>query len=105
MWKFIWSHNGRIYVKKNETATEQHAFDNADDFTKFKERFNRDFRMQSRVRVSTMTRYFSLVENLSRSLLLSSSFFSHSGTLLFNIVQVNIFELTDRYTEMLLRKQ
>lgn len=39
MWKFIWSHNGRIYVKKNETATEQHSFDNADDFCKFKERF------------------------------------------------------------------
>ena len=39
MWKFIWSHNGRIYVKKNETATDQHVFDNADDFAKFKERF------------------------------------------------------------------
>jgi len=38
MWKFIWSHNGRIYVKKNE-STEQHAFDNANDFAKFKERF------------------------------------------------------------------
>ena len=30
---------GRIYVKKNETATGQHAFENADDFAKFKERF------------------------------------------------------------------
>ena len=39
MWKFIWSHNGRVYVKKIEAATGQHAFDNADDFDKFKERF------------------------------------------------------------------
>ena len=39
MWKFIWSHNGRIHVKKNETATEQHVFDNPDDFAKFKKRF------------------------------------------------------------------
>ena len=39
MWKFIWSHNGRIYIKKNETVTNHHAFDNADDFAKFKDRF------------------------------------------------------------------
>ena len=41
MWKFIWSHNGRIYVKKNDTvsATGQHAFVNADKFAKFIEGF------------------------------------------------------------------
>ena len=39
MWKFIWSHNGRIYLKKIETVTDHRAFDNADDFAKFKERF------------------------------------------------------------------
>ena len=39
MWKFIWSHNGRIYLKKNETVTNHHAFDNADEFAKFKDRF------------------------------------------------------------------
>ena len=39
MWKFIWSHNGRIYLKKNETVTNHHEFDNADDFAKFKDRF------------------------------------------------------------------
>ena len=39
MWKFIWSHNGRIYLKKNETVTNHHAFDNTNDFAKFKDRF------------------------------------------------------------------
>lgn len=38
MWNFIWSHDRRVYVKKNDTATTQHACDNADKFAKFKER-------------------------------------------------------------------
>ena len=38
-WKFIWSHNGKIYIKRNETATEHHAFSCATDFAKFQERF------------------------------------------------------------------
>ena len=39
MWKLICSYNGRQDLSKNETATGQHAFDNADDFAKFTECF------------------------------------------------------------------
>ena len=38
-WKFIWSHNGRIYIKKNEGTTERYAFDTADDLAKFQQHF------------------------------------------------------------------
>ncbi|CAB3992044.1 Hypothetical predicted protein [Paramuricea clavata] len=38
-WKFIWSHNGRIYIKKNEATTERYAFDTADDLAKFQQHF------------------------------------------------------------------
>ena len=77
MWKFIWSHNGRIYVKKNETATGQHAFYNADDFSKFIERLKATWFPNAESSVS------------------HDQVFQYGQTLMFDIVQTNVFELPD----------
>ena len=53
-------------------------------------------------RVPIMTRYFSLVDKFSRSRLFRVAvYFSYSEASLFdNAVQVNIFKLTDRYSNV-----
>ena len=40
-WKFIWTHNGRIYIRKNEAATEHYVFNTSNDLEKFQQRFQR----------------------------------------------------------------
>jgi len=40
-WKFIWSQNGRIYIRKDKTAKELRAFDHERDLDEFKKRFQR----------------------------------------------------------------
>lgn len=38
-WKFIWTNNGKVYVKKNEESGTT-IIDSSDDLNKFKERYN-----------------------------------------------------------------
>jgi hypothetical protein len=33
-WKFIWTHYGRIYIRKNESATELYVFNTSNDLTR-----------------------------------------------------------------------
>jgi hypothetical protein len=33
-WKFIWTHHGRIYIRKNEAATEHYVFNTSNDLTR-----------------------------------------------------------------------
>ena len=73
---------GRIYVKKNETATGEHAFENADDFAKFKERFKAPWFQNAESSVSY------------------DQVFQYGQTLMFDIVQTNLFELTNRYRNL-----